>query len=224
MKNFLKDEINAVIFDFDGVLIDSYNDHADAFLIAGKKFGLNFDKNKIFKSFGISAKEIVKSFYPNLKESFLEKFVREKKKIYRKIVRERGIRLNHGAKDILRFLKKKNLKIAISSSASKKNILLALEKNKIRNFFDAIIAAEDTKKHKPNPDPLLKTAKKIKVDPKTCFYIGDSIYEMIAAKRAKMKAIGLLTGIYKRKDLEKYKPVFLANNLKEIKNFFKKFL
>ncbi|MEM5805463.1 MAG: HAD-IA family hydrolase [Candidatus Aenigmatarchaeota archaeon] len=217
-------QIKAVIFDFDQVLIDSYKDHLDAFLLAAKKFRIKLNKEEIYKGFGKSAKELVKSQHPELPEKFLEKFVMEKEKIYREILKKRGAKLMKGAREILKFLKKRKIKIALSSSASRKNINLSFKVLKIRKYFDVVVASEDVKKHKPNPEPLLKAAKRLRVNPKNCIYLGDSIYEMMAAKRAKMAAIGILSGIYTIKDLQKYKPLKIVKNLLEAKTFLEKIL
>jgi HAD superfamily hydrolase (TIGR01509 family) len=217
-------KIKAAIFDFDQLLIDSYKDHADAFLLTTKKFGIKLNKKEIYKRFGKSAKEILKELAPNLSNKEIENFVEEKEKNYSKLVRKRGIRLLKGAKEILDFFKKRKIKIALSSSASIKNIKIAFKVAKIGKYFDVVIAAEDVKKHKPHPEPLIKAAKKLKINPKNCIYFGDSIYEMMAAKRAKMPAIGVLSGIYSKKDLEKYKPLKVVKDLKDAKKFLEKYI
>ena len=83
-----------------------------------------------------------------------------------------------------------------------KNIKLVLKENGIFEYFQTIIGADIIKSHKPNPDGLLKTAKKINIDPKYCVFIGDSEYDMLAAKRAKMTPIGITTGFWSKNQLK----------------------
>ena len=101
--------IRAIIFDFDEVLIDSYDDHVDSFVIAAKKLGISLNHNqirKIYHEFGKSANEIMKEINPHLTAKQLVKFTTERDKVYRSIVAKRGIKLMKGAKNFLEFLSK----------------------------------------------------------------------------------------------------------------------
>jgi len=213
----MRNGTKAVIFDFDQVIIKSYEDHANAIMIIGKKFRIKIKKSEIYKRFGISAKEILRQVAPELPEKNVKKFLNEKEELYRKMIKKSGVSLVPGVKEVLNYLKNKNIKLAIASSASIVNINIALKKTKIKKYFPVVVAGEHTKRHKPYPDPLLKATKKLKVHPKNCIYIGDSIYEMIAAKRARMLPVGLLTGIYSEKDLRKNGAKFVIKNLAEMK-------
>lgn len=209
--------MKAIIFDFDETIIRSYKDHIDSFLITSKKFGCDIKKEEICKRLGKSAKGIINELL-KLKKSEVSKFVEEKEKTYRKLVKKRGIKTVKGIKSLLNFLKSKKMKIAICSSASLKNILLALKKTSLKNYFDVIIGLESVKRAKPHPEPLLKTAKALNENPENCIYIGDSIYEMQAAKKVGIKTIGILTGFYNKKELKKSGADYVCKNLIEVKN------
>lgn len=216
-------KIRAVIFDFDQVLVDSYKDHLDAFVFSAKKFGVDLNKNdvrKIYHKFGKSAKEIMREVKPEMNDEELKNFVIEKDKIYRKLVAKHGIKLMKGAKNILVFLNHKRIKIAIASSATRKNIMIGLKKNRIEKFFSIIVSVEDTKRHKPYPDPLLKTARLFHVKPNECIYVGDTVYEMLSAKRAKMTGIAVESGIYSAKILKKNGAKLVFGDLKELYKSF----
>lgn len=215
-------KIKATIFDFDEVIIKSYKDHLDAFIEVAKKHGIKVKREEVKRLFGLPAKQMFKKILPTASNQQIEKMVKERDRVYLKLLRKRGTKLVPYLKNFLKFLEKNNFKIAIASSSQRKSILIALEMAKIKHYFEAIVSVEDTKKHKPHPEPLLKAAKLIGVKPKYCAYIGDSIYEMIAAKRAKMKAFGLLTGSYSKKQLMQAGADYVAKNYLELKNYFKK--
>jgi HAD superfamily hydrolase (TIGR01509 family) len=217
-------KVQAVIFDFDQVLIRAYSQHTKAFLAAGRKFGYKLNRREIQKRFGISAKELVRQLIPKIAEDELEKFVDYKERIYRKLVKKEGVSLMPYAEQLLKFLQKNKIKVAVASSASEKNIRLAYRKTQLKNFFLPFVAAEHVKRHKPHPEPLLKAAKILGVDPQACIYVGDSIYEMIAAKRAGMFAIGLHTGIYAERELKKHGAQKVFHNLLQLKKFISKLL
>ncbi len=220
-------EVRAVIFDFDQVLIDSYNDHVDSFVIAAEKSGMKLNHNqirKIYHEFGKSANEIMKEIYPKITARELKKFTTERDVVYKSIVEKNGIKLMKGAKEFLSFLAKKKLKIALVSSGSRKNIDLGFRKTGIGKFFDLVISSEDTRLHKPHPDPLIKAAKILKVNAKQCLYIGDSIYEIISARRARMNGVGVATGEYPQSALERNGAVKVFKNLVEFRKNFEKLL
>jgi len=216
--------IKAVIFDFDQVLVKSYADHINAFLSAAKKFGYKVKKEEICKGFGKAGKEMIRELLPNLTEKEIEKFMDEKEENYRKIISKKTIQSMKGTRELLGFLKKREIKYAISSSASIKNILIVLRKTRLKKCFKTIIAAEHVKHHKPHPEPLLKAAKLLKTRPTNCIYIGDSIFEMQAARRARMMGIGILTGIYNSNELKSNGASYIVNDMREVKSLLQRLL
>ncbi len=215
-------KIKAVIFDFDEVIIKSYTDHAQAFLETAKKFELKINKKALYKRFGKSAKEILQELLPQLTESERKEFVKEKETLYRKIISKKGIKATNNTRELLEFLENKKIKCAISSSASIKNITIALKKTKLKKYFKATVAAEHVKHHKPHPEPLLKAAKLLKTKPSNCIYIGDSIFEMQAAKRAGMISMAILTGVYNSKELKNSGANYVFYNIGKVKTFLQK--
>ncbi len=215
-------KIGAVIFDFDGVLIRSYDDHLRAFLHTAKKYGYRIDRVEVYKRFGMSAKEIVEELLPTLPDREIERFIKEKEIAYRKILRGKKIKLVGGAEALLELLKKRKIPVAISSSASEANIRLALKRSILKKYFRVIVAAEHVRRHKPYPDALLKAARFLRIEPKNCLYIGDSIYEMVAARRAGMTGIGMLTGFYTKGALLKAGAKAVFKDMAEVRKFITK--
>jgi len=214
--------IKAVIFDFDQVLVKSYADHINAFLITAKDFGYKLKKEEVCKRFGMSGKEIIRELLPNAIEKEIEKFMNEKEKNYRKIISKKTIQPMKGTGELLGFLKKRGIKCAISSSASIKNILIALRRTRLKKYFRTIVAAEHVRHHKPHPEPLLKAAKLLKTKPTNCIYIGDSIFEMQAGRRAHMMDIGILTGIYDSDELKRNGASYVANDMIEVRSLLQR--
>jgi len=193
----------AFIFDFDNTVIYSNEDHLRSYVIASKKHGLKISEEKVRRMFGMSAYEIFRKLFPKLSEKKIRELIEEKERNYRSIVAKKTIRTIGGVRELLVFLKKKKIKTAIVSSASVRNIEVGLKRNGLGKYFKVKVGAEDVKKHKPSPDSLLKAAGKLRVRPKDCIFIGDSIYDMIAARRAGMKRFGLTTGFYKEGQMKK---------------------
>lgn len=188
--------LKAFLFDYDETIVYSNMDHVRSYIIAARKMGLKLTKNQIHERMGKSAIAILSEVLPETTDEDLIKLRDDKEKIYREIISEKPVKPIAGLKDLLKFLQKSKIKCGIVSSASIRNIRIGLRENGIEKYFSAIVGAENVKRHKPNPDPVLKCAKMLRVKPKECAMIGDSIYDVMAAKRAHVLPLGLTTGYY----------------------------
>lgn len=216
--------IEAVIFDFDEVLVKTYKYHVRAFLLAGKKLGYKIKKDDVYRRFGKTARKITEELLPEPSKEKVDMFFKEKEDFYKEMASKIHISPARGVEDLLKLLKGKRIKHAISSSATKKNILINLKKIRLEKYFNTIVAFEDVKHHKPHPEPLLKAAKLLKTRPANCIYIGDSIFEMQAAKSAGMIGVGILTGFYKERDLKTAGASFVFSDMIDVKTFLEKMI
>jgi len=192
----------AIIFDFDDTIVSTKHNHITSFIQAAKKYDLTLKKKDIKSNYGLPTIIILQNIFPNEPISKLKKNGKEKDSIYRKRVRKKGIRTFPGVRTLLQYLKKNNISTGIMSADKVRNIKLVLRENGIFEYFQTIIGADIVESHKPDPDGLLKTANKINVEPKSCVFVGDSKYDMLAAKRAKMTPIGITTGFYSKNQLK----------------------
>lgn len=195
-------EVKAVLFDYDETTVYSNMDHVKSYIMAGKKFGLKITKRQILERFGKSAINILTELFPEMTDEEIIRMRDLKEEIYREIISHKDIEMIEGLDELLVFLKKNRVKCGIVSSASIKNIKIGLKENRIEKYFSAIVGVENCKKHKPNPHPVLKAARMLRVDPARCVMIGDSIYDVIAAKRAKVFGVGLTTGYFSELQLK----------------------
>jgi HAD superfamily hydrolase (TIGR01509 family) len=92
---------------------------------------------------------------------------------------------------LLRLLKEKKLRIALSSSSARHWIDLILARLKIRGFFEVVVSREEVKKSKPWPEIYLLTAKKLSLTPKECLVLEDTPPGIEAAKKAGMKCLAV---------------------------------
>jgi HAD superfamily hydrolase (TIGR01549 family) len=214
-------KVKAFLFDYDETTVYAHDDHVKAFVQAGKEFGVKIKKRDIMKRFGKSAINILFELLPELTDEEIFRMRDRKEKIYRKIISRKKIRTVEGLVELLTFLHKNKIKCGIVSSASVKNIRIGLKKNKITKYFDVIVGAEDVKRHKPNPDPLLRAARKLHLKPIECVYIGDSIFDMISAKRAGMRRLGITTGFYSEMQLKFEGAKYCFRDHREVLSFLK---
>ena len=114
----------------------------------------------------------------------------------------------------MKLLKKKYL-IAIATGSSK-IVLLHSTKKVFTNLFDLIVSINDVKKGKPNPDQLILASKKLKIKKENCLMVGDSLYDLEAAKNAGMDFIGVTTGFTSRKEMKKHGAKIVVKSIWEL--------
>jgi HAD superfamily hydrolase (TIGR01509 family) len=192
--------MKAVIFDRDGVILDSESINIESAVRA-------------FKELGIAIKEeekdwIVGRHPEDYKKPFLEKYdfsYEEFRKIQTKTYFEllESTPLFEKTIALIKQLHKMKIPLALTTSSSMKSTLQVLKKAGLENIFGVIVTFEDYEKRKPHPQSYLLTAKKLGVDPKHCVVIEDSSVGVEAAKNAGMKCIAIPNRYTKKQDFSK---------------------
>lgn len=220
---FSLEKIKGIVFDLDGVLIDTEGLQVKAWIEVLKDYGIFLPKlseKEIIPFRGKSAKfiaEDLKKRY-NLKAKEKE-LVKKRDEYILKIYQKRKIKLMPWTKEALEFFGF-YYKVALASTGSKKEVLFKLKKSGFKKYFQVIVTRDDVKKGKPAPDIYLKAAKKLKLKPQNCLAIEDTQYGVESAKSAGLFCFAVLNEYSKKQDFSKADKVF--NNLKEVVNFFKK--
>lgn len=179
-------KIRAILFDLDGVLVDTYKVWYKLFNQTLKHFGYKPINLKTFaQNWGQSTEEDVRIFMPDVKindvvEYFSNNFLKFIK--YMKI--------NQGARNILKNLKKSGLKIACITNSHRDITRFEIKKSNLEEFFDVVITADDVKKPKPDPEMLFKACKKLRVKIDEVIFIGDTPTDLKTAKSSQCLFIG----------------------------------
>ena len=99
-----------------------------------------------------------------------------------------------GMESVLATLQAQGRRLGIVTAKRHRTVQLAFEHLPLAHYFDAIVAGDDTRRHKPNPDPVLLALERLAATPDEAVYVGDSPYDMQAAKAAGVHAIGVTWG------------------------------
>ena len=184
--------IKAVIFDLDGLLIDSEPLWQEAEIEIFAQVNIALTSELCLKTKGLRIDEVVDYWYQQYPWDNLSKSKVEE------LIVDRLIELIHlkgkplvGVEHALAFVKNKNVKIALASSSSSRIIQAALQKLNLTNVFTEIYSAEAEILGKPHPGVYLTTAQKLNIAPVSCLALEDSLNGVLAAKAAQMKCIAI---------------------------------
>lgn len=182
--------LKAVIFDLDGVIVESENAHIEAEKQTLLKYGVQISAEELHKYTGTTANLMFTKLIRKYKlDTTFEEMFRRKEDILFRLLKE-DAEPTKGIITLLRNLKLKRIKLAIGSSSTRKQIKYVLAKLDITSLFDCIVGAEDIVHSKPNPEIFLKAAAELNVNPSDCLVVEDSKLGIEAAKRAGMKCLG----------------------------------
>lgn len=184
----------AVIFDMDGVICHTNPYHSIAFkeFFSGRNLAPT-EEEFALHMYGKSNSYILSHFLnrPISGEELL-RLEDEKESLFRKIY-EPHVEPIAGFPSFISNLAAQGVKLGVATSAPYANLELILSKVKIREQLGSILASEDVKKHKPDPEVYLKSAKNLGMDPTDCVVFEDSYSGVSAALNAGMKVVGVLT-------------------------------
>lgn len=180
--------IKAVLFDVDGVLIDSFDANLkflrDLFIKAGYK---PIAKNTYLSMFHMSMMEVISVWTGSKDEGEIKRIWQMGKD--RVVPYPNNLLTSpEGYEQVIRKLHKK-YSLGIVTSRIHNGIFTIPQLKQYKDYFQVAISFEDTEKHKPDPEPLFLAAKKLNIDPGEIIYIGDALSDVQAAKSAHMKVI-----------------------------------
>ncbi len=186
--------IKAVIFDMDGILIDSEPFWLEAELESFAAAGIQLSESAVKQTRGLRIDEVVDYWYAkNPWNTGKTSKTDLRRRIFERVIEliyQKGEAMA-GVLEAIEFFQGKGVLMAVASSSDFKMIEVVVEKLNIRPFFQVIHSAEAEDYGKPHPATYLTTAKKLSVPPTQCLAIEDSINGVLSAKAARMKCIAI---------------------------------
>jgi beta-phosphoglucomutase len=184
----------AVIFDMDGVLVDSYHAHYRSWLQAARPWGLTFSEAEFGATFGRTSREIIEHFWGKgrLGPAEIAALDAAKEAAYREIV-ARDFPAMPGAKETIAALHAAGFRLGIGSSGPPENVELVFERLAIRPWIGAVVTGKDVTRGKPDPQVFVLTAERLGVRPARCVVVEDAPAGIAAAHAAGMAAVGFVS-------------------------------
>jgi len=182
--------LGGVIFDFDGVIVDSHAAHIKAWkevlLSKGKTLS---DADLSFVREGAKREEILRHFLGELSPEQIASYGVEKDKLFQANARE--LKLVPGFTGFLLQLDSAALPSAVATSGSRSRVEQTLENLNLGKRFRAVVTGNDVERGKPDPDLFLLAAQALQIDPSRILVCEDAVAGVLAAKTAGMKCVGI---------------------------------
>lgn len=211
--------IKAVCFDFDGVVIDSFEVQKEAFIQSYQKVVGNNDIPSIEEFFSHSGESLTNIFRKmDLPQEMIEPY----KSISMKLID--SVRVHDGMLQLLQQLKQQGIQCGLCTGKDRERTVIILKKLELYQFFDAIVCSDEVKEAKPNPESLLKLIGLLGVNHKQAVMIGDSHNDIECAKSASMLCIGVTWGEVENNRLIQSKPDYLASTIQQLHYYIDKIL
>jgi len=206
--------INTLLFDLDGTLIDTRQ-------LVVASFQHTFQE---VLGLPISAEEVLHDYGRPLTYSFGrytedKNVVDEMLRVYRKhnveIHDQMALPFPHVSED-LTALQKAGFRMGVVTSKKRPTVMMGIRLFNMEGFFETYVCEEDTKIHKPQPEPLLEAMKRMQVSPAETLYVGDSPYDILCAHAAKTTSAAVLWSNFPAETWDEVQPTFRLERLNQL--------
>lgn len=181
----------AVVFDMDGVLVDSWRAHFESWRTVCRERGRELSEAEFAAGFGRTSREVLEGLFgPGaLSPQEIAELDRRKEALYRRMV-EHELPVVDGAVELAHELARAGFALAVGSSGPPENVELVVERTGLRPLLGAIVTGADVARGKPDPEIFLTAARRLGIPARRCAVIEDAPVGIRAARAAGMLAIG----------------------------------
>ncbi len=183
----------AVIFDLDGVLIDSEDGHLRSWAMLADELGYRISREEFLATFGRRNEEVIPELFgANHSVQEIRNWGERKETLYRETMRGR-VPAVEGAVELVRACAADGMRRAVGSSGHPLNVAMALEELGIAGYIDVVVTGSDVDRGKPDPSVFLLAASRLGISPKRCVVVEDAPAGVEAALAGGMVAVGVAT-------------------------------
>lgn len=178
--------IDTVLFDFDGTVMNTNDVILQSWQHTFRALrGREEDPEVLLKTFGEPLETTMKKFFPEIP-------VEESIKVYRSFHYDNFgdlISVFPGMDDLIAEVKRRGYRLGLVTSRLYNTTMQGLEKYGLKEYFDVIVTANDTTKHKPDPEPVNITLEKLGAKPENSIMLGDTLFDLLCAKNAGVRSV-----------------------------------
>jgi len=211
---------SCVIFDLDGVLVDSVSAWIEIHRTAAKEFVPNPPPNEeLDQLVWASTSEFIDRLLPKDAERREETAKRIHDYINKKmggLISSSYVKEKEGSRELLRKLKREDKKIGLVTNNERWVAQKMVKHFNLQGLLDTTVTKDDVENTKPHPEPILKALHRLKCGPESCLYIGDNEEDIIAGKAAGVRTVLINSSRDKKQVRTKNRPDYIINRLDEI--------
>jgi pyrophosphatase PpaX len=202
-----------VLFDLDGTVVDS-----GAIILASMRhatravLGRDFDDDELMQAVGGPGLEAQMAvFAPERVDELVRVYRAHNEPLHDELEACAGM------EDVLVRLHEEGRRLGVVTAKRRATVELAFASVPVAHLFETVVGGDETERHKPDPEPLLLAARRMGVAPADCAYVGDSPFDIRAAKAAEMFAVAVTWGrIHDRSKLEREQPDAIVDSAEEL--------
>ncbi len=197
-------DVLAFLFDLDGTLVDSVYQHVLAWREATQAAGIELPVWRIHRQIGMSGGLMLNALLRETGRPLSTDDAKHIQSVHREAYARQApsLRVLPGTHDLLSTLVRHRVPHAIATSGRMENARHALELLKLAHDVP-IVTRDDVRFAKPDPDLFLEAGKRLNMPMSRCVIVGDSVWDLLAARRASALSVGLLSGGYGQDELER---------------------
>ena len=210
-------DIKAVLFDMDGLMVDTESLATEAFIHSAKKQGYDMTKEETLLVLGFTTKSIYEFWENYFKNSDVsgKQLVDDHYKYIENILFTTGPRKMPYIEELLKYLKESNYKVAVASSSNIEHIINNMKKTGLKKYIDEFASGAEVENGKPAPDVFLLAAERLGVKPEECLVLEDSKAGVLAGSSAEAKVI-MVPDMFKPDEECKERTYRIVGNLGEV--------
>jgi HAD superfamily hydrolase (TIGR01549 family) len=201
--------VEAVLFDWDGTLIDSYHADSAAYLAMFNEMGIAWGEAELEKHYSPNWYHVYRA------AKLPRKFWDDADRAWRRHYAKHQPKLIPGARGVLGRVRSRH-RLGLVTSGDRDRVLRQLREFRLTQVFSVSVCSGDTLRKKPHPAPLRLALRCMALAPELCVYVGDAPQDIEMARRAGVLAIGVLGPFPTEKRLRAARPEFLLHSLKEL--------
>ena len=206
-----------IIFDFDGPLGDTRHNIIITMQRTMRMVGLSVKSDEeCAATIGLTLEKSFQSLYPDMDSEMADRCVAAYRDIFLESVEELTPQLFPGVADTLARLDAMGIKMSVASSRQSQSLLLFLENMGILHYFPYVLGSDNVTKHKPDPEPVLKTLRELDYNPSDTIVVGDMPVDVAMAHGADVRAIAVTFGNATREELVESNADYIIDDFTKI--------
>ncbi len=216
MRTKRRGALRAILFDWDGTLLDSFHADSQAFLAMFREIGIAWGIEDLERHYSPDWYRMYRA--ARLPRARWE----EADRIWGKHYRKQEPALLPGARRVLRALARR-YELGLVTTGDRSRVCRQLKRFRLTEMFAAQICGGDTRRRKPHPEPLLTALRQMRIEPEASVYVGDAPEDVEMARRAGVAAIAVLGAFPIEPRLRAAKPEFLLSSIEHLPKLLRSF-